>query len=100
MNDVCRVYSVISLRCSRKLTRDYTRGLQEDPMFEAWGRVMYRRRRLTLFIAALGIVFAGVWGTQVFGALSSGNSFTPPDSQSQREQTWPRARSAATTPMW
>ena len=32
-------------------------------MFEAWGRVMYRRRRLTLIIAALGIVFAGVWGT-------------------------------------
>ena len=54
-------------------------------MFEAWGRVMYRRRRLTLIIAALGIVFAGVWGTQVFGALTSGNSFTPPDSQSQRE---------------
>ena len=54
-------------------------------MFEAWGRVMYRRRRLTLIVAALGIVFAGVWGTQVFGALTSGNSFTPPDSQSQRE---------------
>ena len=54
-------------------------------MFEAWGRVIYRRRRLTLIIAALGIVFAGVWGTQVFGALTSGNSFTPPDSQSQRE---------------
>jgi RND superfamily putative drug exporter len=54
-------------------------------MFEAWGRVMYRRRRLTLVIAAIGIVFAGVWGTQVFGKLSSGNSFTPPSSQSQRE---------------
>ncbi len=54
-------------------------------MFEAWGRVIYRRRRLTLIIAALGIVFAGVWGTQVFGALTSGDSFTPPDSQSQRE---------------
>jgi trehalose monomycolate/heme transporter len=54
-------------------------------MFEAWGRVMYRRRRLTLIAAALAIVFAGVWGTQVFGALTSGNSFTPPDSQSQRE---------------
>ena len=54
-------------------------------MFETWGRVMYRRRRLTLVIAAIGIVFAGVWGTQVFGALTSGNSFTPPNSQSQRE---------------
>jgi len=54
-------------------------------MFERWGRVMYRRRRLTLVIAAIGIVFAGVWGTQVFGALTSGNTFTPPNSQSQRE---------------
>ncbi len=54
-------------------------------MFEAWGRVMYRRRRLTLVIAAIAVIFAGVWGTQVFGKLSSGNSFTPPSSQSQRE---------------
>jgi len=54
-------------------------------MFEAWGRVIYRRRRLTLVIAAIAVVFAGVWGTQVFGKLSSGNSFTPPSSQSQRE---------------
>ena len=54
-------------------------------MFEAWGRGIYRRRRLTLVIAAIGIVFAGVWGTHVFGALTSGNSFTPPNSQSQRE---------------
>jgi trehalose monomycolate/heme transporter len=54
-------------------------------MFEAWGRVMYRRRRLALIAAVLAIVFTGVWGTQVFGALTSGNSFTPPDSQSQRE---------------
>src|ERR1700749_2880694 len=54
-------------------------------MFEAWGRVIYRRRRLTLVIAAIAVIFAGVWGTQVFGKLSSGNSFTPPSSQSQRE---------------
>jgi uncharacterized membrane protein YdfJ with MMPL/SSD domain len=54
-------------------------------MFEAWGRIIYRRRRLTLVIAGIVIVFAGVWGTQVFGKLSSGNSFTPPSSQSQRE---------------
>jgi RND superfamily putative drug exporter len=54
-------------------------------MFERWGRVIYRRRRLTLVIAAIGIVFAGVWGTQVFGALTSGDNFTPPNSQSQRE---------------
>jgi trehalose monomycolate/heme transporter len=55
-------------------------------MFEAWGRALYRRRRLTLIVGLLFVAFAGVWGTGVFSKLSSGNSFTPPDSQSQREQ--------------
>ena len=55
-------------------------------MFEAWGRALYRRRRLVLAIAVLFVAFAGVWGTGVFSKLSSGNSFTPPDSQSQHEQ--------------
>ena len=54
-------------------------------MFEGWGRVIYRRRWLTLVIAAAGIVIAAAWGTGVFGALTSGNSFTPPGSQSQHE---------------
>ena len=36
---------------------------------------------LTLVLVA----FAAVWGTGVFGKLSSGNDFTPPASQSQRE---------------
>ncbi|HEY4464057.1 MAG TPA: MMPL family transporter [Streptosporangiaceae bacterium] len=54
-------------------------------MFESWGRVIYRRRWLTLVIAAAGIVIAAAWGTGVFGALTSGNSFTPPGSQSQHE---------------
>jgi RND superfamily putative drug exporter len=54
-------------------------------MFEAWGRGLYRARRLTLVIAILFAVAAGVWGTGVFGKLTSGNSFTPPDSQSNRE---------------
>ena len=31
-------------------------------MSEAWGRLIYRRRRLALVIAAIGIVFAGAWG--------------------------------------
>ncbi|MGH3255966.1 MAG: MMPL family transporter, partial [Streptosporangiaceae bacterium] len=30
-------------------------------------------------------IFAAVWGTGVFGRLSSGDNFTPPSSQSQRE---------------
>jgi uncharacterized membrane protein YdfJ with MMPL/SSD domain len=54
-------------------------------MFESWGRVLYRRRRLALGITLLAVVFAAVWGTGVFGRLSSGSNFTPPTSPSQRE---------------
>jgi uncharacterized membrane protein YdfJ with MMPL/SSD domain len=54
-------------------------------MFEAWGRVVYRRRRLVLVIAALGVIFAAVWGTGVFGALQSAGGFNDPGSQSQQE---------------
>jgi uncharacterized membrane protein YdfJ with MMPL/SSD domain len=54
-------------------------------MFEAWGRGLYRARRLTLVIAAAFAVAAGVWGTGVFGKLTSGNTFTPPGSQSNSE---------------
>jgi trehalose monomycolate/heme transporter len=54
-------------------------------MFEAWGRALYTRRRLALGITLVLVAFAAVWGTGVFGKLSAGNSFTPPDSQSQRE---------------
>ena len=54
-------------------------------MFEAWGRVLYRRRRLTLGLTLVLVAFAAVWGTGVFGKLSSGDNFTPPASQSQRE---------------
>jgi trehalose monomycolate/heme transporter len=56
-------------------------------MFEAWGRGIYRARRLTLVIALLFAVAAGVWGTGVFGKLDSGNTFTPPNSQSNAEST-------------
>ena len=54
-------------------------------MFEAWGRRLYRARRLTLLIAVLFAIGAGVWGTGVFGKLDSGNTFTPPNSQSNVE---------------
>jgi uncharacterized membrane protein YdfJ with MMPL/SSD domain len=56
-------------------------------MFEAWGRWLYRARRLTLVIALLFAAAAGVWGTGVFGKLDSGNTFTPPNSQSSAEST-------------
>jgi trehalose monomycolate/heme transporter len=54
-------------------------------MFEAWGRILYRRRRLTLVVTLVLVGFAAVWGTGVFGQLSSGSDFIPPASQSQRE---------------
>jgi hypothetical protein len=34
-------------------------------IFEAWGRIIYRRRRLVLVIALLFAAFAAVWGTSV-----------------------------------
>ena len=54
-------------------------------MFEAWGRSLYRVRRLTIVAGLLFAVAAGVWGTGVFGKLNSGNTFTPPNSQSSTE---------------
>ena len=54
-------------------------------MFEAWGRFVFRRRRLVLVIATLAVIGAAVWGTGVFGALQSAGGFAPPHSQSQQE---------------
>jgi trehalose monomycolate/heme transporter len=54
-------------------------------MFEAWGRAVYRGRRLTLAVCLLFAIAAAVWGTGVFGKLNSGNTFTPPSSQSNME---------------
>jgi trehalose monomycolate/heme transporter len=54
-------------------------------MFEAWGRIIFRRRLPVLVIGLLGVVAAAVWGTGVFGRLQSAGGFVPPDSQSQRE---------------
>ena len=56
-------------------------------MFEAWGRILFRRRRLVLVLAAVGIVAAAIWGTGVFQSLQSSGGFNPPSSQSQREET-------------
>jgi RND superfamily putative drug exporter len=54
-------------------------------MFEAWGHGLYRARRLTLIVAVLFAIGAGIWGTGVFSKLDSGNTFTPPGSQSNVE---------------
>src|SRR5260370_39514563 len=53
-------------------------------MFEAWGRFIYRRRRLVLLIAGVAVVAAAVWGTGVFGKLQSAGGFAPPNSQSEQ----------------
>ncbi len=53
-------------------------------MFDGWGRLVYRRRRLVLVTALIAVAFAAAWGTGVFGRLQSSGGFTPPDSQSQQ----------------
>jgi len=53
----------------------------KDGMFQAWGRVMSRRRRLVLVIALGFAAFAGVWGTGVFSRFSTGDDFALPASQ-------------------
>jgi trehalose monomycolate/heme transporter len=53
-------------------------------VFEAWGRFIYRRRRLVLLAAVVAVVGAAVWGTGVFGSLQSGGGFSAPGSQSER----------------
>ncbi|MGY1804390.1 MMPL family transporter [Blastococcus sp. SYSU D00922] len=50
-------------------------------MFEALGRVMYRRRRWVVALSLAFVAFAGVWGTGVFGAMTGGG-FEDPDSES------------------
>ncbi|TFV87377.1 MMPL family transporter [Blastococcus sp. CT_GayMR16] len=52
-------------------------------MFEALGRVIYRRRRWVVALTLAFVAFAGVWGTGVFGAMTGGG-FEDPDSDSSR----------------
>jgi RND superfamily putative drug exporter len=52
-------------------------------MFEALGRVMYRRRRWVVALAVAFVAFAGVWGTGVFGAMTGGG-FEDPGSESSK----------------
>ena len=53
-------------------------------MFEAWGRFIYRRRRLVLLAAVAAVAGAAIWGTGVFGSLQSGGGFTAPGTQSEQ----------------
>ncbi|CNE20949.1 transporter [Mycobacterium tuberculosis] len=53
-------------------------------MFDRWGRWVHRRRRWVLAAAGVLLVFAGVWGTGVFGALSSSGGFETPGSESTK----------------
>ncbi len=52
-------------------------------MFEAWGRIIQRRRWLVLAIGLIGVAIATVWGTGVFRSLQSSGGFAAPKSQSQ-----------------
>src|ERR1700677_1763716 len=72
------VYSVYFSNQGKRMAR-------EAAMFEAWGRALAHKRRLGLASTLLFVVFAGLWGTRGFGALSSGDNFTPPGSPSQQE---------------
>ncbi|TDE22934.1 MMPL family transporter [Actinomadura sp. 6K520] len=53
-------------------------------MLDRWGRWVHRRRRWVLAAAGAALVFAGVWGTGVFGALSSSGGFDTPGSESAK----------------
>ncbi|TDE22935.1 MMPL family transporter [Actinomadura sp. 6K520] len=53
-------------------------------MLDRWGRWVHRRRRWVLAVAGAALVFAGVWGTGVFGALTSAGGFDTPGSESAR----------------
>jgi uncharacterized membrane protein YdfJ with MMPL/SSD domain len=53
--------------------------------FESWARLIYRRRRVVLVAALLFAVFAGAWGTGIFGRVQAAGGFTAPGSPSQLE---------------
>jgi uncharacterized membrane protein YdfJ with MMPL/SSD domain len=59
-------------------------AMNHATVFESWGRLIARRRRLVLVIAALAAAVGLVWGTGVFGHLQTAGGFTAPGSQSQQ----------------
>ncbi|MEX5635630.1 MMPL family transporter [Parafrankia sp. FMc2] len=52
-------------------------------MFERLGRAMFRHRWQVIGLAMAFVAFGGIWGTQVFGSLTTGG-FDDPDSESAR----------------
>src|SRR5437763_583039 len=54
----------------------------EATMFQRWGRFTYRRRRWVLGMAIASLVVMAVWGTGVFGVLTSTGGFDVPGSES------------------
>src|SRR5271156_2252514 len=58
---------------------------QNPSMFERWGRLVYRRRRLTLVIALLVAGLGALWGTSIFAKVQTAGGFDAPNSQSQHE---------------
>jgi uncharacterized membrane protein YdfJ with MMPL/SSD domain len=63
---------------------DHTKPTR-SPTFDAWGRLVYRRRRLILVIALFFAVLGGVWGTSIFAKVQTAGGFDAPGSQSQQE---------------
>ncbi|WP_371539603.1 MMPL family transporter [Streptomyces sp. NBC_00466] len=51
-------------------------------MFTSVGRFITRRRKWVVIAAVLFTLFAGVWGTQVFGSFTGGAGFDDPASES------------------
>ena len=59
--------------------------MNDNNIFERWGRFVSRRRRRILIIALIGVLVGLVWGTGVIGQLQSAGGFNAPNSQSQLE---------------
>ena len=54
-------------------------------LFESWGRIAFRRRRLILVAALLVAVLGAGWGTSIFAKAQTAGGFDAPNSQSQHE---------------
>jgi uncharacterized membrane protein YdfJ with MMPL/SSD domain len=53
-------------------------------MLDRWGRTMVRRRWWIVVLTGVFVVFAGLWGTQVFGVLLTNGGFDDPATESSQ----------------